>query len=127
MSFCCISLHLLNEELVFYSFILVCYPYDRENQSSNQIKQFIDAKLLEYNTLLENNKFVVIDNENKIKSCFKKSCRRIGCAIHYLNKQLEHCFNCNTLEKTPIKCDLVQEIFNYLRKIVSCMRRTQSC
>ncbi|CAF2995343.1 unnamed protein product, partial [Rotaria sp. Silwood2] len=124
VSFCGISLHFLNEKLQLYVFILGCYPYDRENQNANQIRQFVDAKLLEYDLILDNNKFVVTDNENKMKSCFKESCTRIGCSIHYMNKQLEHCFTSDTLEKIPVNCDLVQEMFDYIRKIVSHMRRT---
>ncbi|CAF4387316.1 unnamed protein product, partial [Rotaria socialis] len=124
VSFCGISFHFLNEELQLYAFILGCYPYDRDNQSSSQIRQFVDAKLLEFDLSLENSKFVVTDNENKMKSCFKEPCIRIGCSIHYLNKQLEHCFTSVTLEKISVNCDLVQEMFDYIRKIVSHVRRT---
>ncbi|CAF1035461.1 unnamed protein product [Rotaria magnacalcarata] len=101
VSFCGISLHFLNEELQLYAFILGCYPYDRDNQSSSQLQQFVDAKLLEFDLSVENSKFVATDNENKMKSCFKDPCIRIGCSIHYLSKQLEHCFTSVTLEKIP--------------------------
>ncbi|CAF1968037.1 unnamed protein product [Rotaria magnacalcarata] len=101
VSFCGISLHFLNEELQLYAFILGCYPYDRDNQSSSQMQQFVDAKLLEFDLSVENSKFVATDNENKMKSCFKDPCIRIGCSIHYLSKQLEHCFTSVTLEKIP--------------------------
>ncbi|CAF3323758.1 unnamed protein product [Rotaria socialis] len=124
VSFCGISLHYLNDELQLQAFILGCYPYDRDNQTSTQIRQFVDSKLMEYNLSLNNNKFVVTDNENKMKSSFKDSCTRIGCSIHYMNKQLEHCFITNTIEKMPVNCDLAQEMFGYIRKIVSHMRRT---
>ncbi len=58
-----------------------------------------------------------------MKSYFKESCVRIGCSIHYMNKQLEHCFTSNTLEKLPVNCDLVQIMFDFIRKIVCHMRR----
>ncbi|CAF3331019.1 unnamed protein product [Rotaria socialis] len=124
VSFCGISLHYLNDELQLQAFILGCYPYDPDNQTSTQIRQFVDSKLMEYNLSLNNNKFVVTDNENKMKSSFKDSCTRIGCLIHYMNKQLEHCFITNTIEIMPVNCDLAQEMFGYIRKIVSHMRRT---
>ncbi|CAM4848544.1 unnamed protein product, partial [Rotaria magnacalcarata] len=88
-------------KLQLYAFILGYYPYDRDNQSSSQMRQFVDAKLLEFDLSVENSKFVATDNENKMKSCFKDPCIRIGCSIHYLSKQLEHCFTSVTLEKIP--------------------------
>jgi hypothetical protein len=78
-----IALSHLNEGLQLYVFILGCYPYDRENHTSNQVRQFVDSKLIEYHLSLDDGKFVICDNENKIKSSFKYLCTRVGCSIHY--------------------------------------------
>jgi hypothetical protein len=62
-------------------------------------------------------------------SAFRDQCSRIGCADHYLSKQLQHAFeseqihlNKNTVEK--VDCDLVQNIFNQVKKVVSSVRRS---
>jgi hypothetical protein len=124
VSFCGIALFYLNDELKLHVFVLGCFPYDRDNQTANQVRQFVDSKLMEFNLSLDNNKFVVSDNENKMKSAFKDSCIRIGCSIHYVNKQLEHCFTSQVVDKMPVKCDIVQQIFTPVRTIVSHTRRT---
>lgn len=48
VSYCGMALFHLNDQLNFHPFILGCFPYDRENQSANQVRQFIDSKLMEY-------------------------------------------------------------------------------
>ncbi|CAF4450084.1 unnamed protein product [Rotaria socialis] len=111
ISFCGIALSHLNEELQLHVFVLGCFPYDHDNQTANQIRQFVDCKLMEFNLSLDNNKFVVSDDANKMKSAFKDSCIRIGCSIHYVNKQLEYCFTIDIVDKAPVKCDIVQQIF----------------
>ncbi|CAM4869785.1 unnamed protein product [Rotaria socialis] len=124
ISFCGIALSHLNEELQLHVFVLGCFPYDHDNQTANQIRQFVDCKLMEFNLSLDNNKFVVSDDANKMKSAFKDSCIRIGCSIHYVNKQLEYCFTIDIVDKAPVKCDIVQQMFFHVRKIVSHIRRT---
>ncbi|CAF3172584.1 unnamed protein product [Rotaria sp. Silwood2] len=124
VSFCGIGLFHLNDDLPLYVFILGCYPYDRDNQSSNQIRQFVVSKLMEYHLTLDDSKFAVCDNENKMKSSFKDLCTRVGCSIHYLNKQLQHCFTTDVIDKMPVDCDIVQQMFNSIRQIVSHMRRS---
>ncbi|CAF2573675.1 unnamed protein product [Rotaria sp. Silwood2] len=124
VSFCGIALFHLNDQLKLHVFILGCFPYDRDNQTASQIRQFVDSKLMEFNLTLDNSKFVVCDNENKMKSAFKDSCTRIGCSIHYINKQLEHCFTTDVIDKVPVKCEIVQQMFVHVRKIVTHTRRT---
>jgi len=124
VSYCGIALFYLNDELKLHVFILGCFPYDRDNQTANQVRQFVDAKLMEFHLSLDNSKFVVSDNENKMKSAFKDSCVRIGCSIHYINKQLEHCFTTDVVDKAPVKCDIVQQMFAHIRKVVTHTRRT---
>ncbi|CAF2863787.1 unnamed protein product [Rotaria sp. Silwood2] len=112
-----------NSQLQFHNFILGCYPYDRESHSANQVRQFVDSKLAEYHLILDSQTFVVTDNENLMKSTFK-DCIRIGCSIHYLNKQLEHSFTTKEIDKVAVNCDIVQEMFSCIRKIVAHVRRS---
>jgi len=124
VSFCGIALSYLNTELKPHIFILGCFPYDRDNQTANQIRQFVDSKLMDFNLSLDKSKFVMSDNENKMKASFKDSCVRIGCSIHYINKQLQHCFTSDTVDKSPVNCEIGQQLFIHVRKIVSSTRRT---
>jgi hypothetical protein len=78
---------------------------------------------MEYHLFLDDRAFVVCDNENKMKATFKDLCTRIGCSIHYLNKQLEHCFTTEVIDKVQANSDLAQQIFVHIRRIVSHMRR----
>ncbi|CAF1436489.1 unnamed protein product, partial [Rotaria sp. Silwood1] len=94
VSFCGIALFYLNDELKLHVFILGCFPYDRDNQTASQIRQFVDSKLLEFNLTLDNSKFI----------------------------QLEHCFTTDVIDEVPVKCEIVQQM--YVRKIVSHTRRT---
>ncbi|CAF1523574.1 unnamed protein product, partial [Rotaria sp. Silwood1] len=72
---------------------------------------------------------LVTDNEPKILPAFREQCSRVGCADHYLNKQLQHAFqsdqihlNKSTIEK--VACELVQNIFNQVKKVVSSVRHS---
>ncbi|CAF0799454.1 unnamed protein product [Adineta steineri] len=123
VSFCGIALFHLTEDLQLLVFTLGCYPYDQDNQTSPQVRQFVDSKLMEYHLSLDDSKFVVCDNENKMKSSFKVCCTRIGCSIHYLSKQVQHCFTTDTIDKVPVNCDIIQQMFRCIRRIVSHMRR----
>jgi hypothetical protein len=68
---------------------------------------------------LNENIFVVSDNENKMKSAFKDDCTRVGCSAHYINKILQHAFlNNNT------KCDAAQLLFKLVRAIISNIRQS---
>ena len=62
-------------------------------------------------------------------SAFRERCIRIGCADHYLNKQLQHAFmsdqiylNKNTIEK--VDCELIQNVFRRVKKVVSFVRHS---
>jgi len=74
---------------------------------------------MDFHLSLDNSKFVILDNENKMKSAFKDGCTRIGCVIHYVNKQMEHSFTTDIIDKVPVQCEIVQEMFTHIRKIAS--------
>lgn len=124
VSFCGVALFHVNGQLEFQNYILGCFPYDRENHTAIQVRQFVDSKLLEFGLTLNNKIFVVTDNENCMKAAFKDCCSRVGCSIHYLNKQLEHTFMSKEIDKIKVNCDIVQDMFSNIRKIVSHMSRS---
>ena len=121
--YCGIGLSHLNDDLKLQVFILGCFSYDRKNQKSNQIRNLIDTKLMDFHLSSDYSKFVVSDNENKMKSAFKDGFTRIGCTIHCVNKQLEHSFTSEIIDNIPVKCEIVQSMFDNIRKIVSRTRQ----
>lgn len=94
-----ILLHHIDRNNKLYVFILVCYSYDENDQKTPTIRTFVEKILDEYDLKLDNEKYVMPDNENKMKSTFNFQCKRIGCSFHYLNKQLEHAFTSESIDK----------------------------
>ena len=85
--------------------------------------------LAEYNLVLDTTKFAVTDNEAKMLAAFREQCFRIGCADHYLNKQLQHAFqseeiNSNKSTFEVVDCELAQAVFGHVKKIVSFVRHS---
>ncbi|CAF3641083.1 unnamed protein product [Rotaria socialis] len=124
LSYCGLALRFITTDYKLHNFILGCILYDVETQSATNIRMFIDAQLLSYGLSLKNKIFVVSDNENKMRAAFKEKCIRIGCSIHYLNKQLEHSFTSSEIDKKPVRCDKIQDLFENVKKIVTHVRRS---
>ena len=129
VSYCGISLHHVDVNHRLLVFILGCFPYDGESHSAANIRTFVDQKLSEFNLKLNSSKYVVSDNEPKMRAAFRDNCRRVGCSAHYLNKQLSHAFDSteihvkkNVIEK--VQCDVAQDVFNSVKKIVTFVRRS---
>ena len=118
-----VSLHHIDQNDHLHVFVLGCYPYDEDDQKSPNIRIFIERILSEYGLKLDNSKYVMSDNENKMKSTFGYNCKRIGCSSHYLNKQLEHAFTSQTIDKKPVDCIEVQELFQHVKTLVTHVRR----
>ncbi|CAM4838916.1 unnamed protein product [Rotaria magnacalcarata] len=55
---------------------------------------------------------------------FKLNCQRTGCSAHYLNKQLEHAFNKEEVNKLPVACNVIQDLFDHVKKLVAHMRKS---
>ena len=68
--------------------------------------------------------FVVSDNENKMRAAFREQCIRVGCSIHFLNKQLEHSFTTLEIDKQPVKCPKAQHLFGHAKRIVTHVHRS---
>ncbi|CAM4874457.1 unnamed protein product [Rotaria socialis] len=62
--FCGIALYHVNSQVKLENYILRCHPYDRESQNANQIRLFVESKLSEYKLKIDNQTFIVTDNEN---------------------------------------------------------------
>lgn len=84
----------------------------------------MENKLALFGLSLNSKTFIVTDNENKMRAAFKDKCIRIGCSIHYLNKQLEHSFTSEEIDKRLINCDKIQSLFENIKRIVTHVRRT---
>lgn len=103
-----ISLHHIDRNNELHVFVLGCYPYDESDQKTPTIRTFVEKILDEYRLKLDSEKYIISDNENKMKSTFNLQCKCIGCSSHYLNKQLEHAFISETIDNQPVKCTEIQ-------------------
>ncbi|CAF4876290.1 unnamed protein product, partial [Rotaria sp. Silwood2] len=129
ISYCGIALQYVEEYYQLFAFIIGCFPYNAASHSAQHLREFVNKILEEYKLQLDSTKFVVRDNEPKMLPPFREQCSRVGCADHYLNKELQQAFqsdqihlNKNTIEK--VNCELVQNIFNQVKKVVSCVRHS---
>lgn len=116
--FCGVHLHAVDDELNRHSFALDCKPYTLANQTSANIRKFVDDLLGDYNLFLNVGTFVVTDNEPKMIAAFK-DVNRVGCSDHYINKILEHGF---TLSQSG--CDEVIQLFDDVKGLVVHFRRS---
>ncbi|CAF3417542.1 unnamed protein product [Rotaria socialis] len=124
LSYCGLALRYITIDYRINNFILGCFLYDIQTQSASNVRTFVENKLVSFGLVLNSNVFVVTDNENKMRAAFKDKCIRIGCSIHYLNKQLEHSFTSEEIEKQTVKCDKVQHLFENVKKVATHVRRT---
>ncbi|CAF4803365.1 unnamed protein product [Rotaria sp. Silwood1] len=129
ISYCGIALQYVGEYSQLFTFIIGCFPYNAASHSAQHLREFVNKILEEYKLQLDSTKFVVTDNEPKMLPAFREQCSRVGCVDHYLNKQLQHAFqsdqihlNKNTIEK--VDCELVQNSFNQVKKVVSSVRHS---
>ena len=120
---CGISLHYVDKNWKLYCFVLGCYPYDLEPQSAVNTREFVKSKLADYKLEFNDSVYVVFDNAAKILASFKLNCKRVGWCIHYTSKQLEFPFTTKDIDKTPVVCDTIQEVFDSVKKIVAYVKR----
>ncbi|CAF4341786.1 unnamed protein product [Rotaria sp. Silwood2] len=119
VSFGGVSLHCYFKTHGLKSMVLACREYDLPNSKSPNIRTFIEGILSDFDLTINENVYIVTDNEPKMKAAFREGVKRIGCSAHYVNKVIEHSLtNCN------IGCDLIQQTFNQVKTIVSHIRQT---
>jgi len=115
-----ISLHNFDAQFKLQPFVLCCRAYDLENQTSLNIRKFVNSILAEFGLSLNvSSSFVVSDNENKMICAFE-DLKRIGCSDHYLNKILEKTF---TKKDKHFDLEEVQKLFCLVKEIVEHVRR----
>lgn len=129
ISYCGISLHHIDTDFHQLLFVLGCFPYHAESHSAANTRAFVDEKLSEYGLILDDSKYVVTDNEPKMQAAFRENCCRVGCSVHYLNKQLSHAFESNEIRSKKnvmekVQCEVAQSTFNSIKKIVASVRRS---
>jgi len=112
-----VTVHTYSDEHGLLVFVLACKPYDLPSQSADNIRLFTDKILESYGLALDKVKYVVSDNENKMRASFRSNTIRIGCASHFINKIIEH-----ALCKPDIDCDAIQRLFNDIHDIVVYLR-----
>lgn len=117
------SLNHVDQRFQTRTFLLGCFPYQMENKRAPTIRSFVDDKLHSFGLRLDQEKFVVSDNEPTMGCTFNQNCQRIGCSDHYLNKQLQHAFTTKMIDGEHVNCSLIQEMFNDVKHIVSTVRR----
>ncbi|CAF0968562.1 unnamed protein product [Adineta ricciae] len=117
-----ISLHHVSNDWKLNCFVLDCYPYELESFTAINTRKFVESILSEFNLQLNDSIYVVSDNEPKIVATFKLKCQRVGCSVHYINKQLEHALTKKEIDKMPVSCGIVQELFDRTETLVAHLR-----
>jgi hypothetical protein len=123
LSYCGLSLGHVDLEFQSKTFLIGCYPYEMENKRAPTIRSFLDNILNEFGLKLNQEIFVMSDNEPTMKCAFSSNCKRIGCSDHYLNKQMQHAFTSKIIDGQIVNCESAQEMFNNVKYVVSSVRR----
>lgn len=116
--FCGATIREIDSDFYLHSFCLGCKPYNLANQTSPNIRKFIDDLLLEYGISLDTHSFIVTDNEPKMLAALRGA-NRIGCSDHYVNKVLEHLFTSSNSH-----CSEVIQVFELVKSLVANFRRS---
>ena len=122
--FCGVWLYHVSDDWKLQCFILGCYPYDLESHSAINTRKFVKSKLCQLKLQVNDSIYVVSDNKTKMQAPSRLSCQRIGCSVHYINKQLEHAFLKKEIDKSPVLCDVIQNLFSRVKIIVALVRRS---
>ncbi|CAF1353535.1 unnamed protein product [Adineta steineri] len=116
-----VTIHTYTEEHGLLVFVLACKPYDLPSQTADNIRLFTDKILESYDLDLHKVKYVVSDNENKMRASFRSNINRIGCSTHFINKIIEH-----SLCVRDIDCDDIQRLFNNIHDLVVYLRQSHN-
>ena len=114
LHYCGIRLHFVDDNYYVRMFVLACKLYNLPNQQAHNIRDFVNTVVEEFGLKVNEDMFVVWDNEPKMVCAFKDDTRRVGCSVHYINKVLEHAF-----ELDESLCVGVQIIFFTVQEIIS--------
>ncbi|CAF1461710.1 unnamed protein product [Rotaria sordida] len=123
LSYCGLLLNHVDLEFQSQAFLLGCFPYEMENKRAATIRSFVDDILQSFGLKLDEEKYIMNDNEPTMKCTFSLNCKRIGSSDHYLNKQLQHAFTSQMIDGEDVTCELAQEMFDSVKHTVSSVRR----
>ncbi|CAF4291808.1 unnamed protein product, partial [Rotaria sordida] len=123
LSYCGLAINHIDPKFQSEIFILGCFPYEMENKRAATIRLFVDDILSGCGLKLDEQKFVMTDNEPTMRCTFNQNCKRVGCSDHYINKQLQHAFTTEKIDGELVNCESTQEMFNDVKNIVSSIRR----
>jgi hypothetical protein len=112
-----VTLHTHSEEHGLLVFVLACKPFDLPSQTADNVRLFTNSILESYGLPLNHVKYVVCDNENKMRASFRSDIIRIGCSAHFINKIIEH-----SLCIPNPDCEDIQRLFNNIYDIVVHLR-----
>ncbi|CAF4921023.1 unnamed protein product [Rotaria sp. Silwood1] len=116
-----VTLHTYSEEYGLLVFVLACKPFDLPSQTADNVRLFTDSILESYNLPLNHVKYVVCDNENKMRASFRYDINRIGCSAHFINKIIEH-----SLCIPNPDCEDIQRLFNSIHDLVVYLRSSHN-
>ncbi|CAF1554045.1 unnamed protein product [Rotaria sp. Silwood1] len=114
-----VSLHFVDVNYKLRMFILACKLYDLPNQKAFNIREFVNKIVEDFGLIINEDIFIVSDNEPKMLSAFKEGVMRVGCSTYYINKVIQHAFE---LEESL--CIDVQLLFSIVRDIISHIRQS---
>ena len=86
--FCSVSLHHINDHNQLQAFSFECRAYNLDNQTSSNVRKFVNEIPKEFDPTFASSSSIVSDNENRMKCAFNYV-SRVDCSIHYLNKVME--------------------------------------
>ncbi|CAF2900889.1 unnamed protein product, partial [Rotaria sp. Silwood2] len=119
VSFGGVSIHCYFKTHGLKSMVLSFHEYDLPNSKSPNIRAFTEDILSDFDLTINENVYIMRNNELKMKAAFREGVKRTRCSAHYVNKIIEHSLtNCN------IGCDLIQQTFNQVKIIVTHIRQT---
>ncbi|CAF2033247.1 unnamed protein product [Rotaria magnacalcarata] len=100
-------------------FILACELYDLPNQKAHNIRDFVNIVVEEFGLKINEDIFIVSENEPKMVAAFSDGVIRIGCNAHYINNVIQHAF-----EFEESCCSGVQTFFSLVQDIITYVRQT---
>ncbi|CAF1518711.1 unnamed protein product [Adineta steineri] len=113
-----ISLHFVDDSFSLRIFVLACKLYDLPNQKAYNIRDFVNTTVEQFGLKINEDVFVVSDNEPKMCCAFREGTTRVGCSAHYINKVIEHAFELNDSPCAGVKIlfTIVRDLISYIRQ-----------
>ena len=82
LHYCDIRLHFVDDNYYLRMFVLACKLYDFPNHQAHNIRDFVNTIVGEFGLKVNEDMFIVSDNEPKMVCAFKDDTTRVGCSAH---------------------------------------------